>query len=71
MNTINPRNSRFSSTFAFTCALFLSLTLALTWLLSLRAVRLEIGDYYLEQGNFDQTVNRYKNQKTQITLLRE
>jgi hypothetical protein len=36
--------------------LTLALTLLLTWVLSLREVRLKIGDYY-NQGNFDQAVN--------------
>jgi hypothetical protein len=61
MNAINPRNSRFSSTLAFT----LTLALALTWLMSLRPVRLKIGDYYFKQGNFDQAVNWNKTQSTQ------
>ena len=39
--------------------------LTLTWLLSLRPVRLKIGDYYYNQGNFDQAVNWYER------LLRE
>jgi hypothetical protein len=33
------------------------LTLALTWLLSLRPIRLKIGGYYFKQGNFDQAIN--------------
>jgi hypothetical protein len=35
----------------------LTLSLTLTWILSLRPVRLKIGDYYYNQGNFDQAVN--------------
>jgi hypothetical protein len=48
-----------------TLALILALTLALalTWLLSLRSVRLKIGDYYFKQGNFDQAVNWYQTQQ--------
>jgi hypothetical protein len=37
--------------------LALASTLTLTWVLSLRAVRLKIGDYYYDQGKFDQAVN--------------
>jgi hypothetical protein len=44
--------------------LTLALILALTWLLSLRAVRLKIGDYYLSHEGFDQTSNWYKDAKT-------
>lgn len=43
-----------------TLTLSLALTLTLTWVLSLRPVRLKIGDYYLEQGNFDQAANWYE-----------
>ena len=45
--------------------LTLALTLALTstWLLSLRPIRLKIGDYYYNQGNFDQAVNWYQTQQ--------
>jgi hypothetical protein len=44
-----------SSTSALSLALILLLTLALTstWVLSLRGVRLKIGDYYFEKGNFN------------------
>lgn len=35
-------------------ALFL-LALTLTWLLSIRPVRLKIGDYYFKQGKSDQS----------------
>jgi hypothetical protein len=70
MNPIKLRNSRFSSTFAFafTCALFLSLTL--TWVLSLREVRLKIGNYYSNQGKYDQAVNWYQTQPTQSKQLK-
>ena len=37
--------------------LALTLALASAWLLSLRPVRLKIGDYYYNRGNFDQAVN--------------
>jgi hypothetical protein len=40
-----------------TLALALTLALPSTWFLSLRPVRLKIGDYYYNQGNFDQAVN--------------
>ena len=39
------------------------LTLALTWVFSLREVRLKIGDYYFNRGNFDQAVNWYQTQQ--------
>jgi hypothetical protein len=50
MNQINLINHK-------TLALIMLLTLTSTWLLSLRPVRIKIGDYYLEQGNFDQAAN--------------
>jgi tetratricopeptide (TPR) repeat protein len=50
--------SKFSSTSALTLPLIL--LLALTWLLSLRPVRLKIGDYYFNQGNYDQAANWYE-----------
>ena len=43
-NAINPKNLKFS--FAFTLALTFVLALALIRVLSLRPVRLKIGDYY-------------------------
>lgn len=55
MNAINAKNSRFPSTLT----LALILLLALTWVLSFRPVRLKIGDYYFNQGKFDQAVNWY------------
>jgi hypothetical protein len=51
MSAIDPKTARFS------------LTSALAWFLSLRPVRLKIGDYYYEQGNFDQAVNWYQTQQ--------
>ena len=59
MNPIDNKNSGIVSpstlTLALTLALILLLTLTLTstWLLSLRPIRLKIGDYYLEQGKYD------------------
>jgi hypothetical protein len=51
-----------------TLALILLLTLALTstWVLSIRPVRLKIGDYYFERGKFYQTVNWYQTQQTKL-----
>jgi hypothetical protein len=46
-----------------TSDLTLALTLALTWLMSLRPIRLKIGDYYYNQGKFDQAVNWYQTQQ--------
>jgi hypothetical protein len=55
MNPIDNKNSGIVSPSALTLALILLLTLTLTstWLLSLRPIRLKIGDYYLEQGKYD------------------
>jgi hypothetical protein len=50
-NAINPKNFKFS------------LTLALTFVFSLREVRLKIGEYYFNRGNFDQAVNWYQKQQ--------
>lgn len=65
MNAINK--SFFTLTlalsFILTLALTLALTLLLTWVLSLRVVRLKIGDYYFNRGNFDQAVNWYQTQQ--------
>jgi tetratricopeptide (TPR) repeat protein len=58
MNAINPKNSKFSSTSALTLAF--AFLLALTWALSLRLVRLKLGDYYSNQRKFDQAVNWYE-----------
>jgi hypothetical protein len=69
MNPIDNKNSGIVSpstlTSALTFALVAALTLALasTWLLSLRSVRLKIGDYYFNRGNFDQAVNWYQTQQ--------
>jgi hypothetical protein len=52
-----------SSTSALSLALILLLTLALTCVFSLRAVRLKIGDYYFKRGKFDQAVNWYQTQQ--------
>jgi hypothetical protein len=41
----------------------LALSLSSAWLLSLRPVRLKIGDYYFKQGKFDQAVNWYQTQQ--------
>jgi hypothetical protein len=68
MNAINPKSARFSLT--STLALTLVLTLALTWVLSLRPVRLKIGDYYY----IDQALNWYSkevSQTSQITIKGE
>jgi hypothetical protein len=43
--------------------LALASTLTLTWVLSLRAVRLKIGEYYFNRGNFDQAINWYQTQQ--------
>ena len=40
--------------------ILLLVPLIFLWLISLREVRLKIGDYYYEQGNFDQAVNWYE-----------
>jgi hypothetical protein len=57
MNPIDNKNSGIvsssTSTLTLTLALILLLTLTSTWVLSLREVRLKIGDYYLEQGKYD------------------
>ena len=55
MNPIDNKNSGIvsPSTLALTLTFILASTLALTWILSLRSVRLKIGDYYLEQGKYD------------------
>jgi hypothetical protein len=51
----------FFSTLTFTFVLALALTS--TWVLSLRPVRLKIGEYYFNRGNFDQAVNWYQTQQ--------
>ena len=56
---MNPKNSGFSSTLT----LLLTLALTSTWILSLRPVRLKIGDYYYNQGKFKQAVNWYELNK--------
>jgi hypothetical protein len=43
--------------------LSLALFLTSTWVLSLREVRLKIGEYYFNHGNFDQAVNWYQTQQ--------
>jgi tetratricopeptide (TPR) repeat protein len=50
------------SKFSLTSALILALLLALTstWFLSLRPVRLKIGDYYFSKRKFDQAANWYE-----------
>jgi len=50
------KSLKFSLTSTLTLALtfVLTLALALNWFLSLRSVRLKIGDYYFKRGNFDQ-----------------
>jgi len=65
MNYISAKNSRFSSTLALTLTFILASTLALTFVFSLREVRLQIGDYYSNQGKYDQAVNWYQGQPTQ------
>jgi len=60
---------KFSSTSTLTSASASALTfalvaaLALTWVLSLREVRLKIGDYYCNQGKYDQAANWYQTQQ--------
>lgn len=62
--TINPRNvaskSRFSCILTSASTLILILLLTLTWVLSLRPIRLKIGDYYFKEGQFDQAANWYE-----------
>ena len=48
--------------------MLLTLALTSTWLLSLRPVRLKIGDYYYNQGNFDQAIRWYGNVIRKIKL---
>jgi len=43
--------------------LSLALFLTSTWVLSLREVRLKIGEYYFNRGDFDQAVNWYQTQQ--------
>jgi len=64
MNAINPKNLKFSFplTSALGFTLLLASTLALTFVFSLRPIRLKIGDYYFGQGKFDQAVNWYQTQ---------
>lgn len=50
-------------------AILLIVPLLFLWLISLREVRLKIGEYYYNQGKFDQSVNWNKTQSTQQTLL--
>jgi hypothetical protein len=61
MNPIDNKNSGIVSPSTLTLALIL--ILALTWVLSLRPIRLKIGDYYYNQGKFEQTVNWYELNK--------
>jgi hypothetical protein len=49
---------KFSS--ALTLTLTFVLALAFTWLLSLRPVRLKIGDYYFGQSKFHQAAKWYE-----------
>jgi hypothetical protein len=69
MNPIDNKNSGIvspstsTSTSTSTLALILLLTLTSTWVLSLREVRLKIGDYYFNRGNFDQAANWYQTQQ--------
>jgi hypothetical protein len=44
-------------------AILLIVPLLFLWLISHREVRLKIGDYYYEQGNFDQAANWYQTQQ--------
>ena len=46
-----------------TLSLALTLALASAWLLSLCPVRLKIGEYYFNRGNFYQAVNWYQTQQ--------
>jgi hypothetical protein len=46
-----------------TLALTFILALTSTWVLSLRPVRLKIGEYYFNRGNFYQAVNWYQTQQ--------
>jgi len=65
--TINPRNvaskSRFSCILTSILTLALILALTSTWFLSLRPVRLKIGDYCYNRGKFGQAVNWYQTQQ--------
>ena len=56
-------NFNYFRSLTLTLTLTLALTfllLTLTWVLSLRPVRLKIGDYYFARGNYDQAVNWYE-----------
>jgi hypothetical protein len=57
MNPIDNKNS--GIVFPSTLTSILLLTLALTWVFSLRPVRIQIGDYCYNHGYFDQAVNWY------------
>jgi hypothetical protein len=52
---------KFSSASTLTLALALILALTSTWLLSLRPVRLKMGDYYYNQGKYEQVANWHKD----------
>jgi hypothetical protein len=55
INLINHKTLTSALTFALVAAL------ALTWLLSIRPVRLKIGDYYYNQGKYEQAANWHKD----------
>lgn len=59
INTINSKNVASKSRIPCILALAFAFLLALTWALSLRPVRLKIGDYYFSRGSIDQAVNWY------------
>jgi tetratricopeptide (TPR) repeat protein len=60
------------SKFFLTSTLLFALVLTLTWVLSLRPLRLKIGNHYFEQGNFDQAVGWYEKvvRKEKIAIVR-
>jgi hypothetical protein len=50
-------------TYSVALLLLLTSALGLTWLLSLRPIRIKIGDYYFNQGKFDQAASWYQTQQ--------
>jgi hypothetical protein len=47
----------------------LSIPLLFLSIMSLRCVRLKIGDYYFNQGNFDQAANWYGKEVSQTSQM--
>ena len=68
MNPIDKKKSGIVSPSASTLTLALILPLTLTWLLSLRPIRLKIGDYYYNQGKFELSANGYQKFARQVRL---